>query len=547
MPDKSDRKFAFEVEKVPKSEYKTRYGYEPATLKEAQDALGSENVPDWQDEDCVVVANYWRITTETEPIYRMSDGQIVKDPDAYIAELQAQQAQQAAQQQAQMQPGMPGAPMMPPPMPPLPTVKDQRDMVERTVEWFCVDGMHAHSKGAWAGQYIPIVYTTCEQMKIDGAWKTKGMTFDGQDLTKANNYLLSAQIENIALTPKQPFVGPKGAFASDKAKWNNVNTGTYPFLEYDVIDAEGKPLPPPQRSTGVTAQPEIANVRLGVLDGQRAVVGLMGASMGDTGPEIAGIAIAARKSSGDTAVFHVMDNLVRAVRYCGMVIVDLIPEIYDAQRVVRIINPDGEPVMLAIQQAFPDPKAKDGVRVIDFGAGKYDITVSAGPAFETQRQSDNARLIDMAGKVPQLSQVAPDLLVKELLPGTNGDKIAQRLHRTLDPSITGEGPPPQVAQMQQQLQGLQQQMTELTQEKDFLASELAKQKSLVEAAQIKNHTASIDQQTKIAQLQGELQQSQLEIQKKEIEVQKAQLAVIRASMPAPVVPADHTAPPQFRN
>jgi hypothetical protein len=48
----------------------------------------------------------------------------------------------------------------------VPTVRDQRELVKRRVEWFCVDGERAHSKGDWSGQYIPLVYTTCEQMKI---------------------------------------------------------------------------------------------------------------------------------------------------------------------------------------------------------------------------------------------------------------------------------------------------------------------------------------------------------------------------------------------
>lgn len=522
MPDKSDRRFCFEVEKVPATEYEARYGYKPASLQEAQDALG-EHFSDWQDSDSIVVANYWRVVEEKERIYMMTDGSVQKDPKAYAKQFMS----------------MPAVAGMA--MPTVPEVKDERELVRRRVEWFCVDGMHAHSKGEWRGQYVPIVYTTCEQMRIDGSWKTKGMTFDGQDLTKANNYLLSAQIENIALTPKQPFIGPKGAFKSDKAKWNSINTEAHPYVEYDVLDDTGeKPLPPPNRAQGVTAQPEIANVRLGVLDGQRAVVGLMGASLGDAGPEIAGIAIAARQSSGDTAVFHVMDNLVRAVRYTGMVIVDLAPHVYNAKRVERIINPDGEPMMVAIKQMFVDPETNK-TRYIDFSAGKYDVTVSAGPAFETQRQSDNARLIDMTAKVPQLAMVAPDLLVKELLPGTNGDKIAQRLHRTLDPSITGEAPPPQVKQMQEQLQQLQQQMQQLSQERDFLTSELAKQKAAVDAAQIKNQTASIEQQTKVAQLQGELAQVRLEVQKKDLEVQKAEIALLRATLPAPT-PAVHAAP-----
>jgi hypothetical protein len=513
MPDKSDRKFAFEVEKVARAEYEAKTGYKASSFKDAQEVLG-EDVSDWCDEKMIVIANYWRVTETSKRIYRMSDGQIVEDHKEYIKQAEEGIARLLA---------MPQDPMGPPPqIPQVPTVENERELVTRKVEWFCIDGMKAHSKGDFAGKYIPLVYTTCEQMKIDGKWETKGMTFDGQDLTKANNYLLSAQIENIALTPKQPFVGPKGAFDSDKAKWNQVNVAAYSYIEYDPVDAEGKMLPPPQRASGVTAQPEIANVRMGVIDGQRAVVGLMGASLGDSGAEVSGIAIDARKVEGDTAVFHVMDNLVRAVRYCGMVVVDLIPKVYDSNRVIRIINPDGEPMMMAIKQAFVDQK-DNKTKLIDFSVGKYDITVSAGPAFETQRQSDNARLIDLTAKVPQLAQVAPDLLVKELLPGTNGDKISQRLHRTLDPSVTGEGPTPQVQQLQQQLQQLQQQMQDLGNQNAFLTSEAMKQKEAVQKAHVDGQSAVQKANAQAAINQAGVEKAHIELQKKELELMAARM------------------------
>lgn len=540
FPDKSDRKFAFEIEKVAKSEYKAQYGYDPKDLEEAAAALG-DKAADWIDGDNIIVANYWRVTEESETIYMMDDGQIVPDPKAYIAQMQASHEQSLAVMSQAMPPPMLGTP--PPMAPPFvaPQVKQQRELTTRKVEWFCIDACHAHSKGEWAGQFIPIIYTTCEQVKVDGKWQTKGMTFDAQDLTKANNYLLSAQIENIALTPKQPFIGPKGSFKTDRAKWNGINADAFPFVEYDVQDADGKPLPAPQRAAGVTAQPEISNVRMGVIDGQRAVVGLMGASLGDGGPEVAYKAIEARQVKGDTAVFHVMDNLVRAVRYGGMVLVDLIPRVYDSARVVRIIAPDSSPQMVAINQMFTD-KVTGEMRVVDFSKGKYDVTVSAGPAFETQRQRDNALMVDLAGKIPQLATAAPDLLAKNLLSGPDGDKIAQRLARTVDPAIMGTAPSPQVKNLQGQLQQAQQAMTEMGKAKDFAESELMKQRSLLEKAGIENDSKRIDQQRKLAELQSSLEQSRLDVQKKDLEVQKAELALARATMPAPL--AVHAAPMQ---
>jgi hypothetical protein len=529
MPDKSDRKFAFEVEKCARDEYEDRYGYKAPSFEEAAKALG-DHAQNWGDEREIIIANYWRVVEEKDPIYRMSDRTITRQPNEHIAAVKQQQALV-----------MSLAPHPAVVAPPLPTVKDKRDLVKRRVEWYCIDGLRAHSKGAWAGQFIPLVYTTSEQMKIDGKWATKGMTFDAQDLTKANNYLLSAQIENIALTPKNPFIGPKGAFDSDRAKWNSINQESYNYVEFDTVDAAGNPISlAPMRPEGVKANPEISNVRMGVIDGQRAVVGLMGASLGDRGPEQSFIAIEARQSRGDTAIFHVMDNEVRAVRYGGLVVVDLIPRVYSGPRVVRIINPDGEPVMQAINKAFVDTDGKTKQFNLD---GKYDISVSAGPAFETQRQATNALLVDLVGKIPAMAMAAPDLIAKNLLAaGGDGEKIAQRLARTVPAEIRGEAPPPEVQQMQAQLQEMQKGMQQISTQKDFFESELAKQRSLLEKADIDKDRAAIDLQKKVAELEGALAKAEIEKQKAELALQRAQLEAIRAAMPpAPVAPL--AAPP----
>src|SRR5258708_3341823 len=55
----------------------------------------------------------------------------------------------------------------------------------------------------------------------------------------------------------------------------------------------------------------------------------------------AGVAIAARQRQGDKATYHFIDNVARAIRYTGRIMVDLIPKIYDTQRVVRIVGEDG--------------------------------------------------------------------------------------------------------------------------------------------------------------------------------------------------------------
>jgi hypothetical protein len=83
----------------------------------------------------------------------------------------------------------------------------------------------------------------------------------------------------------------------------------------------------------------------------------------------AGVAIQARQRQGDTATYHFIDNVARAIRYTGRILIDLIPKIYDTKRVLRIIGEDGtetfatldpeqkQPVMMENGQPAPDEKA----------------------------------------------------------------------------------------------------------------------------------------------------------------------------------------------
>jgi hypothetical protein len=73
------------------------------------------------------------------------------------------------------------------------------------------------------------------------------------------------------------------------------------------------------------------------------------------GNERSGKAILAREQQGDTGTYHYVDNLARAIRHITRQIVDLIPKIYDTQRIARIIGVDGEVGMVKINPQQPEP------------------------------------------------------------------------------------------------------------------------------------------------------------------------------------------------
>lgn len=523
LPDKSDRKFLFEADWVDNDEFEREHGEPPTAFTDAQEALGNDTSR-WFEEDKTLIAHYWRVKCDYEPLYQMSDGAVVKDAAAYVEEWKqknammvsaiAAQAAQAVQQAAAQ--GADVSQMQLPPTPTLqaPQVVQERKQERKIVEWFLLTGTKVYRKGKWAGKFIPYAYVGGDEIAIEDKNHTKGMTADVQDLTKANNYVLSAQMESIALSPKVPYVGPKGAFKTDAQKWATANQQSYAYIEYDGTV-------PPSRSDQVMVQPELASVKAGLVDGMRAVVGLMGASLGDKGPEVAWRAIAARQSEGDTAIFHFMDNLVRAVRYSAMCIIDLIPKVYDTKRVIRIINPDNKPMNVAIGQMFVDEQTGQP-REIDFSKGKYDVTVSAGPAFETQRQQTAATLVGLSDRNPALFGAAGDIVVKSLaLP--QAEEIAERLKRTVPPHVLGEGPTPQEQQLQQQIQqmneALQQQATNLA----MLQSELAKQQATLAGKQV-------DYQAKVSELEAQVTQAQIDKETARLDLAKkeAELAITYA-------------------
>ena len=153
-------------------------------------------------------------------------------------------------------------------------------------------------------------------------------------------------------------------------------------------------------------------------------MGLHDASLGARSNETSGRAILARQREGDVSTFHYIDNLSRAIRHAGRILIDLIPKVYSAQRMVRILGPDGAPALVEVngQGAVP------GGRIFDLAAGRYDLTVRAGPSFASRREEAASQMIELIRAYPPAAPLIGDLLARNLdWPGA--DEVARRLAR----------------------------------------------------------------------------------------------------------------------
>lgn len=282
------------------------------------------------------------------------------------------------------------------------------------------------------------------------------------------NYWVSQEAEMLALAPKAPFVGYGGQFEGYETQWKTANTQNWPYLEVnpDATDALGNPLPLPQRAMPPMAQTGLIQAKMGASDDIKATTAQYDASLGMAGNEKSGRAILARERQSDTGTYHYVDNLARAVRHVARQLVDLIPKIYDTQRIARIIGIDGEADMAMIDPTQPEPVRKiidhqTGAvikKIYNPSVGKYDVCVTTGPSYMTKRQEAAESMAQILQGNPQLWTIAGDLLVKNLdWPGA--DELAKRLKKMVDPKLLEDfDSSPELVAAQQQMQAMQAEM-----------------------------------------------------------------------------------------
>jgi hypothetical protein len=429
--DSSDWNYCYVTDQMAKAAFKKAYpGAEEVDWEgEAWSGVGAP----WMDGDFVQVAEYWVREKVKRTILLLTDGAVVPVED-YEANRPAFDAKGVQ-------------------------VQGSRDVDSHRVRQYVMSGAEVLETVDWAGKYIPIIPVYGAEINFKGKRHFRSLIRGAKDAQRMFNYWRTTSTELVALAPKAPFIGRKGAFETDAAKWATANVQSHAFIEFDGPEA-----PQRQPFSGVPAG--ALQEALNASDDIKSVIGMFDASMGARSNETSGKAIIARQMEADNATFHFIDNLSRAIRHAGRVLIDLIPQVYSVPRVIRVLGEDGESEMKAVNQPVQeqerDPLTEE-VRVIsriyDLTSGRYDLTVSAGPSFASLRQEAASQMIELIRAYPQAAPVIGDLLVKNLdWPGA--DEIAERMRKAAGLGEDGEdaGPDPQAMQVVQQYQSALQEM-----------------------------------------------------------------------------------------
>lgn len=436
-PDYSDAQYMFITEDLTFDDFERRYPGKTSVTADTLTSVG-DPVRTWLtgDKNTMRIAEYFTIEEDKEiTIYQLDDGSIVEElPDGVE-----------------------------------PVAK--RKVSKHKVVWRVISAVEVLEEKPWDGKYIPIVPVIGEDIDVDGVRIIKGMVRDAKDPQRMYNYMISAQTESIALAPKAPFIAAVGQIEGLKPIWEQANIQNFSYLPYNPVVNGGVALPPPQRQS---VEPPIQAMTLAgasFADDLKAVTGIYDAGLGARGNETSGRAINARKTQGDLANYHYIDNFSYSQLHCGRILLDLIPKTYDTARVVQCLGEDGTIEHKKINQPSGEKDLQGIEKIYNLSQGEYNVVINTGPSYKTKRQEDSELMAQMAQGNPELMKIAGDIIVRNMdLPGAQ--ELSDRIKKTLPDNLQETDPSQEIPiQIKQKLDQSGQLIEQLTQELNRLQDE----------------------------------------------------------------------------
>jgi hypothetical protein len=472
--DGSDAKFAFILDEMPLDTFKERWGDKtPVSFDKSQneDTQGKE--------EYVTVVEYFKIEENEEDTGVLEDGTREK-----------------------VQKGK--------------KYKNTRKMKKREVKHYILSGEDILEETTFPGKYIPLVPVYGEEYWKDGKRGVYSLIRKAKGAQRMFNLWKSLETEMLLKQPQAPVMAAEGQMSGYESAWEQPDKAM--VLYYKQTDVDGNQAPAPQRLHPPTIPTGVVNAARGTVEDIKATIGMYNASLGQRSNETSGVAIDARKAEGEVATYHFGDNLVKSVTQVGKIIVSALATIEDSERIVSVVDKEDNFKLVGINGAM----TKDQEKSYSY-KGKWDVRVTTGAPFTTQRQEAAALYNQTIQAMPDLMPVIGDLVFKyQDAPGSQA--IAARLKKLVDPKLLEDEQGEENAQVMQLQAQLQEVTAQAQQQLQMMQAELQDKNVDSQIKQqelgIKAQDSQMRAQNDAAKLEIERMKLQLEAQKMEIEAGK---------------------------
>lgn len=393
--DRSDSKYGFLLSEMTKDDYEAEF---PEGSGESVD---NNRTTDTQHHkpDGIVVGNFFFLKTSRVTLFKTNLGRVFSEEDKDFQKIQDEMAQSGE------------------------VVSDQRDIKKGTFFVRVFDGKE------WLKEEEETVFATIPLVAVYGNFKVienktmyHGVVQKLMDPQRVLNYSLSREIEEGALAPRAKKWMTQEQAEGFTDKLQTMNTNNEPVQLYNHVPNQ----PVPFETGGAQINPGLRNISASMTQLMGSTAGIFAAGMGDT-PDFtqSGIAIDKLQDKSNNITSKYFKALEVAICYTARLLDQGIRKVYDTKRQMTSVGEDGVSKLIEANAMVFDEQSRQMVMVNDLSAGKYDITCTSGPSFDSRQGEAVSSMIELAKVDPSILQIGGDILLDNSgAPGMG--KVAER-------------------------------------------------------------------------------------------------------------------------
>jgi len=394
------------------------------------------------------------------------------------------------------------------------TVVETRKVVKYTIKHRQIAGDFILEETDFPSQLLPVLFVDQRSYySKQGQQITRSFFKDVKDAQRYLNYLATQAAYIMKISRYDQFIMPRKCAASPDAQqqWRDpsvVNGALY----YDETPSGAKPeqLKPPELSASLVQQYERTLVDI------QSGTGLYNTQLGEMGNEVSGTAIDKRNQRGSKNTQIPRNALEIAVATGGEIVNEMIPSVYDTQRMLVLPTPNSQEEKVQINK----PSDEYGLNVEnDMTKGRFKIRLKPGPSYEGQKQEalDSMKDVLQADRGGQVFPLIADLYV-ENLPLDNNLELRNRLRTMVPQEIieagkTGKPLPPKPPQEDPMI-ALKKQELQMKAQKDQQEAQQKMQDLQVKQAELQRKALETHQDMSLAweKLEAEKEEAAAELQ-----------------------------------
>ena len=465
-PDRSDMKWAFEVESLSRDAFTRQFGDTAQKTSFAADELSIAK--EWIQADSILVANYWRVTMRKAKLLLVRTPAGVSGPEDIWSEIIEEELENLPENvYAVIDRSI---------------VEDEDETEIPETYQYVTNGVEILEEEKLPWSSIPLIFLPGREEYRHGSFDDGGgelvlesMIYKAIPAQLTYDFALTNQVEAASQIPKTKFLGYTGQFHGD---WENAHRDPKAYLEADpVLPGVGsgvEPLPLPQQ---IEFRPPIDLFEVMKQSAIREAENAMGMSTMEKADRIgkSGEALKTLQAQADLGAHEFDDALDHAIEYEGRLINEALDVVEDSVREVGLRWNDDTYETFKLE---PQTDGEGRITWHPYGrADAHAVTISVGPTLESQ-QHEAEDFVEKLMATP-FAPLYMDQLIHFKRLGQPGDIMEARAKSQLPPEIqqmeAGELPPEaagpvmqltkQLQQMDQERQALIQKLAEFEREK----------------------------------------------------------------------------------